>query len=151
MNYACHKNVWCANERVGAGNIPGACPRPHGYQRENYSALSADSSPSPSNTLSPLNTDWYYYSLVSDYRSAPLNNTSQNPPASYGGGGGKIVNENDASGVELMPTKYTKDPVTYEEESIPYPGVARAAANTTFSFENGSMLAWKLKIGRAHV
>jgi hypothetical protein len=41
MNYASHKNIWCANERVGAGNIPGACPRSHGYQRENFQTRSS--------------------------------------------------------------------------------------------------------------
>ena len=36
MNYARHKNTWCANERVGAGMIPGACPGNH--SRENFKA-----------------------------------------------------------------------------------------------------------------
>ena len=39
---SCQNNtkIWCANDRVGAGNIPGACPR-----RENY-----EPAPSPSHS-----------------------------------------------------------------------------------------------------
>ena len=45
-----HQNVWCANERVGAGMIPGACPGNH--SRENFKATGkarseAGSAPTP--------------------------------------------------------------------------------------------------------
>jgi hypothetical protein len=41
MNNSYHRNIWCANDAVGAGNIPGACPRPHRYQRENFQTRSS--------------------------------------------------------------------------------------------------------------
>ena len=44
MSYTRHKNTWCANDRVGAGMIPGACPG--NASRENFQPKAA-ATPTP--------------------------------------------------------------------------------------------------------
>lgn len=55
-------NIWCANDRVGAGNIPGACPRKENY--EHKQKMKSSSSPSSDTCTGTTTVDETTYNVV---------------------------------------------------------------------------------------
>ena len=55
-------NIWCANDRVGAGNILGACPRKENY--EHKQKMKSSSSPSSDTCTGTTTIDGTKYNVT---------------------------------------------------------------------------------------
>jgi hypothetical protein len=62
MNNSYHRNIWCANDAVGAGNIPGACPRKENY--EHKQKMKSSSSPSSDTCTGTTTVDGTQYNVT---------------------------------------------------------------------------------------